>query len=885
MEAPPAAPALARNGGFSMPSMSPSSSQPSRKEWRVVSEQSVRNSGNEELERSRLGQSDERLIYEVQHGREPVDVDFCSITIDGGLDNDILQQRLHAVAKQREELQQMEIELRAQVIARSEIVGMQTTFDTQLKEQANANIKLQEQLHEKGQKIHDLERKLEETERELHAIRLDNEAAWAKEDLLREQSKELQSYRRERDNSEAERVQHIKQIRDLQEHIQEKDRQFMELQEQHRIAQETILYKDEQLREAQAWITRAQEMDALQSTTNHTLQAELRERTEHYNQLWLGCQRQFGEMERLHLHLQQLQLELASLREKNGSNLDGSHASQTNLKDASELGQSNGTQLEVNGNGSPVGNDGGLQNGNSEIASGGNTSKQADHVHGVAFAPSLLGMPTYIPPGQVAALHPFVMHQQGVPHPSHVMQSHLHSVPAMSSIQNWQNQHAQPDGQHVPTHDQYPQEAEQNSSRTDSRYDSGTSGNGKIDLANYVDTNISRGLDADSVVASGNEEVLDSIDKPYDNTQSPKSLQQISSQFHDTLRLDLPAHGNGTKEMQGNPVSENGMKNKSMMVEHPNLAVNASSSEAMANAKSFSETTTDTASSADLADGIVSTAQRSNIATKPGDSHLLDERALLASIARTIGSGGRIRISSTLPNRLGKMLAPLHWHDYKKKYGKLDDFVASHPELFIIEGDYIQLREGAQGIIAATAAVAKVAAAAAAAPTSYPSLLPSVALTPMAQSHRLKKTPSLESSSVNADKASFTEFAGPTPLNVVDHPSQFSPVQSQNMNGGFFHVAGGTSNVKILSKAKDHLEMNGPESKLGRSALLPVGNGTNSDKTDFPQSKGASHGRPGVGSVGKQHSRICVGSCRQFLHSVIGIKSSNDPKILTGGRQ
>lgn len=38
-----------------------------------------------------------------------------------------------------------------------------------------------------------------------------------------------------------------------------------------------------------------------------------------------------------------------------------------------------------------------------------------------------------------------------------------------------------------------------------------------------------------------------------------------------------------------------------------------------------------------------------------------------------------------LPNRLGKMLAPLHWHDYKKKYGKLDDFVASHPEVSFLE--------------------------------------------------------------------------------------------------------------------------------------------------------------------------------------------------------
>lgn len=47
MEVPPPAPASSRNGGFAMPPMSPSPSQPSRKEWRVVSEQSVRNSGNE----------------------------------------------------------------------------------------------------------------------------------------------------------------------------------------------------------------------------------------------------------------------------------------------------------------------------------------------------------------------------------------------------------------------------------------------------------------------------------------------------------------------------------------------------------------------------------------------------------------------------------------------------------------------------------------------------------------------------------------------------------------------------------------------------------------------------------------------------------------------
>jgi len=52
------------------------------------------------------------------------------------------------------------------------------------------------------------------------------------------------------------------------------------------------MFKDEQLREAQAWIARVREMDVFQSTTNQTLQAELRERTEQYNQLWMGFQRQ-----------------------------------------------------------------------------------------------------------------------------------------------------------------------------------------------------------------------------------------------------------------------------------------------------------------------------------------------------------------------------------------------------------------------------------------------------------------------------------------------------------------------------------------------------------------------------------------------------------------
>lgn len=79
----------------------------------------------------------------MQEGAGPLDMDFCSITIDGGgTSEDILQQRLHSVASQREGLQHMEIELRAQVIARSEIMEVQKNCDARIKEHVNAAAKL-----------------------------------------------------------------------------------------------------------------------------------------------------------------------------------------------------------------------------------------------------------------------------------------------------------------------------------------------------------------------------------------------------------------------------------------------------------------------------------------------------------------------------------------------------------------------------------------------------------------------------------------------------------------------------------------------------------------------------------------------------------------------
>lgn len=144
-------------------------------------------------------------------------------------------------------------------------------------------------------------------------------------------------------------------------------------------------------------------------------------------------------------------------------------------------------------------------------------------------------------------------------------------------------------------------------------------------------------------------------------------------------------------------------------------------------------------------------------------------------------------------------------------------------QLFVIEGDYIQLREGAQEIVAATSALAKVAAAAAT--SSYSSQLPSVAVTPIAQSHRLKKAPSMDSKSGKVDNT-------------------FSAMKSQHSNGISFNVAGGVSTVKILSKPKDRMELNGPEMRLG--------NGATPDKSDLGSSQSK---RPSANFSAKHQGR------------------------------
>lgn len=867
-------------------------SHSARKEWRAISEHPVQSGGSEEMERPKLVQSDERTIYEVQHGTRPLEVDFCSLTIDNSPNNDLLQQRLHNISRQREELQQMEIELRAQTIARSEILELQKSFDTQMKEHANTALKLKEQMQEREQHIHELEMKMEEKDRELRSIKIDNEAAWAKEDLLREQNKELATFRRERDSSEAERAQHLNQIHDLKEHYQEKESQYIELEEQHRVAQETIIYKDEQLREAQAWVARVQEMDALHSSTNQSLQAELRDRTEQFNQFWIGCQRQFAEVERHHMQtIQQLQLELAEARERNVTYTEDSRMIHPTSKDGTPYVQNNGNHFNVNDGGALSGNSGILPNGNMESAppfvSVGDAQTKPDHVPGLSVVPSsILGMGPFLPPGQVTTLHPFVMHQQAMPqnvtsansHIPHSHVGHFQSMPAMSSHhQHWQSQQGVAETQ-APMQTQYqPTQNEQSLLKADSHYDYELPADGHAVNSDFLQAQLSSQQRSSPIITVSGEElqVIDSNDKQYLVHEGQQNLQERSSQFHNELTLDPPEPSNEFKvnveipKLADTPqgLDSGGLPFQQGGEEVTGGVINQLQKQGLAEPWSTSNkqlcvSSNDQSSSSDAAECKASGVVLSEVPVSAGrtlpsatpvktpEHTLLDERSLLACIVRAIPSGanGGIRISTTLPNRLGKMLAPLHWHDYKKRYGKLDEFVARHPELFVIEGDFIHLREGAQEIISATTAAAKVAAAAAVS-TPYSSSLLSVAVTPVAQTHRLKKVPAIDAKSMKTISCTDGAMAS----NPADgRTSQLPSMQHQQFNG----VCIAQGNVKILSKSKDFQELNGfsSETRTGYSSVHTiVGNGANPGITTF-QNKGSSNGRHGsIG--GKQQGR------------------------------
>ncbi|XP_020571865.1 uncharacterized protein LOC110018774 isoform X2 [Phalaenopsis equestris] len=811
--------AAGRSGSLPLPSSHP----PPRKEWRVISEP-FRKNGGEELENFKLVQTDERTIYE--EGTGSVNIDLSTISNNGeGSKEDSLQLRIQEITRQREDLQHLEIELRAQVIARAEVLEMHNSYGSQLKEHIDAAAKLKEQLQEREQEIRELELNLEEKNRELHAVKIDNEAVWAKEDLFREQNKELATFRRERDNSESERAQLLKKIHGFQEHIQDKESQFLALEEQYRVAQETILYKDEQLREVQAWMTRFQEVDVLQSTTNRSLQAELRERTEQFNQYWIVLQQQFVEMERHHLQtIQQLHLELAELRGRHGVYQDSSQIVRENQADSSLYLQNEGNQ--VNANEGPV-----LNNSLTFVSDGklpdSSSSSKIEHV---PVHPPVLGMGAFTPVGQMTALHPFVMHQHGLPESvsstnSIILQSHPENLQSMSVIpvHHWQEQQVVREVSQVPNQDKYhPLQLEHNLLRSHSHNSHELSATENVLHLEYLSSPMSQTQrsGSETFVSTEQMKVPESTDKAHHVSQE---RQQATPNKNCKFNAPLFEPTEQTSKQETVDSATNGPHRQ--VLELASIAPESAAQIHGINASSAEECAEDNliipAPSAPVIGA--SSSMSTNTAKEPV---LLDERALLACIVRAIpaGSDGQIKISTTLPNRLGKMIAPLHWHDYKKHYGKLDDFVSRHPELFVIEGDYIHLCEGAQEIISATAAVAKLAAVAASTPP-YSSLLPSVAVTPISQSNRNKKV---------VNSASFLKDVTVNNTgNLSDKSSQVLKTHAQQQNGVSINIVQGVADI-TLSSRKISGENSGLISTISdqfnRSDL--AGNGSNNASTN-----------------------------------------------------
>lgn len=174
-----------------------------------------------------------------------------------------------------------------------------------------------------------------------------------------------------------------------------------------------------------------------------------------------------------------------------------------------------------------------------------------------------------------------------------------------------------------------------------------------------------------------------------------------------------------------------------------------------------------------------------------------------------------------------------------------------HDQLFVIEGDFIHLRDGAQEIISATTAAAKVAAAASA---PYSSLLPSVAVTPVAQTNRLKRIPTVDTKPGITSVCTEGAVVG-NPAD--DRPSQLSAMQDEHSNGLCHKIAKSHPNVKTSSESNDIQKLNGFSSEMrpGLSSVhMTAANGSNPGMATV-QNKGPSNGRHGINSSGRQQAR------------------------------
>lgn len=926
--------------------------------------------------RQNMSQPDDATIYEIKHVQQSnrqLGTDLASLSIDSEMNNseESIQQRLHDIARQREQLQQLEIDLRAQFIARAEVVQIQSGFDEQAKQHASIVANLQEQIEARDHQIHELEQQLEERQRQLRVNQIEtNEAVWAKDGLLREQNNELATLRRECETAmseqkataaqlDTERVQHTAEIEELKERLCEKDRQIHEMEEQRRTAQEMLLYKDEQLREAQAWAARIQELDAMRLSSSHTLQVELRDRTDQFNQLWLGCQRQLADAERYYLQtIQHLQLQLAEAREQSQVCKENTAHNQIDAKEKKHSYSENkgGSQYDVNGdmaskvskNGSSMvmnqAKAGMIPNGSVDGAVPlvllRDMPAKAEHAAGLPVAPSpVFGMGAILPSDPMGMMHQFSMHQQGIPQnlqPSGVQVAQpafgqFQSISAIVPPQQLMTpqQHQQPiQNNHQYLHQHQPSQTQRFPLRQQSHPNYQVNSKSQVLHTKHQDfhthsqqnqtggdiVDVQKEQEAQKLKEEEEEQKLSSLLQEEYNEHAPQPQEASGLQQSDqtcqqesqampihlhfqpseqSRRLDqqqLPSFSQhqtmiqqpkgqiGVQDREYESQNLTNQQNKSINTEqigtvsHTSVSVSPSQSfggsshfqPCVPDCKNISETT-------DLQSPALQLPHKSAALdgyNKASDPALFDERSLLACFVRVIPAeaSARIRISSTLPNRLGKMLAPNHWHDYKKQYGRIDEFVASHPELFVIDGDLIHLREGAHATISATTAVAKVAAAAAAAASPIGTgRLPTVAVTPVAHSqvHRLRKGILINPKDVKSTSIDASTMAQLVPTSGTQYPQlhggtlkqcQGSVVNgSSDQNVDVAHAGiENSSSSKGDGQQADGLAIN---SKLDGLAInSSTGSTVNFDKaiTNGYKSTGASNGRIGMSFPNRQ---------------------------------
>eukprot|EP00249_Psilotum_nudum_P024733 c29279_g1_i1 orf=728-4054(-) len=959
-------------------------------------------------------------IQRVQQQEEHLDSALNSLSVDCSQENrdEVLQQRLHEIIRQREQLQNMEVELKAQFIARVEISRLQSGFDEKAKQHAAIVANLQEQAQDRGHRIHDLEQQLEERERQLHANQLEaNEAVsqvWAKDDLLREQNNDIANLRRERDNAvaehkaavaqfEAESAQHLAQLELLKEQVREKECQMQEMEEQHRNTQDALMYKDEQLRNAQAWMQRAQEMDAFHTNANTSLHAELRERIDQMNQLWLGYQRQSADAERYHAQtVQKLQLEIADLREQNrllqgitsaekiiskdervphqDNNVVG-HGNDHSVASVSKV-MASGISMNSHVKSVPYLN--GTIDGARSFALQHEVSPKVESATGLPVRPNAaLGMAHILPSGPAAAIPQFGSQQQGVLPSLHPVPVQIAQVPLsqfqpvqaviqtqyLSGAQHQQAiQHHPKQLQHQPSQGQrFPQRqqhytnyqstikaqgclqskpAEQHnqlqaqndqeqlgleqagatrsqlimhfSQHSESSLVEPSDNQRPVNQLHNVDghelvseqqTHVEESLQPQSTPSqllhqqeAVQEQEVSYQDHHEQHGQSGQQLQQFQQLFlqsgdqmhlvdeHNPLQSVSQQQSKDVQVLQGEGhlesqpfqlvSSSSGEQISAGLQAGAPLAV--SSHESSGHFNTGIHSSKQTPYGKDLQNSVVQSIQQSGAVDGGGkgtEPMLLDERSLLGCLIRVIPaeSSMRIRISTTLPNRLGKMLAPLHWHDYKKQYGRLDEFVNSHSELFVIEGDFIHLREGAHALVSASTAVAKAAAAVAAASPIGSTWLPAIALTPVAQSHahRLRGSKGV----IMPQKDTKQQQGLPAVLNNAHSTnSQHTNLFSQQQGSGGLQVKQGPTagsagderthqNQLVNATLNGDANINGQSSVtalgLGPSGMVPNVNGTNGGELEkaMPNGFGGSgvaNGRSGSYYGNRQPGRSAI---------------------------